>query len=251
MLKEAKNYFWPLIDLALLVAIVFGTWCIVYFARRYAASLPITRTISISAEGKTTVSPDIAKLAFAVVSEGKNPEDVQEDNTRKMNAAIEFVKGQGVEAKDIKTSGYNLSPRYEYDEKKRTSFISGYTLTQTITIQLRDFEKISPILGALPGIGVNQIHGVNFEIEDPEKYLAEAREEAFTRAYAKAWKMAQQNGVKLGRIVTFSEGSQGPIYPMRFEAMALKADMGGAPAPAIEPGSEEVRVNVTVTYELK
>lgn len=250
MPKEAKNYFWILIDAALIVAIVFGTWCAVYYVGRYAASLPITRTISVSAEGKIIAASDVAKLSFAVVSEGKDPEAIQVDNARKMNAAIEFVKTQGIDAKDIKTSGYNLSPRYEYDEKKRTTFISGYTLTQTVTIQVRDFEKISPILGALPGIGINQIQGVNFEIDDPEKYLAMAREEAFTRAYAKAAAMAKQNGVRLGRVITFSEGLQGPIYPRYFEAAALKADVG-APAPTIEPGSEEVRVNVTVTYELK
>ena len=251
MLKEAKSYFWILIDVALVVVIVFGTWCAVYYVGRYTASLPITRTISVSAEGKTVAEPDIAKLSFAVVSEGKDSEVIQADNARKMNAAIEFVKAQGVEAKDIKTSSYNLSPRYEYDDKKRTTFISGYTLTQTVTVQLRDFEKVSPILGALPGFGINQIHGVNFEIEDPEKYLAMAREEAFYRAYAKAAAMAKQNSVRLGRVVTFSEGSQGgPIYLRSYEAAAMKADIG-APAPMIEPGSEEVRVNVTVTYELQ
>lgn len=250
MFKEAKNYFWILIDAALIVAIVFGTWCVVYVVGRYTASLPVARTISISAEGKTIAASDVAKLSFAVVSEGKDPEVIQADNARKMNAAIEFVKAQGIDAKDIKTSDYNLSPRYEYDEKKRTTFISGYTFTQTVTVQLRDFEKISPILGTLPGIGINQIQGVNFEIEDQEKYLAMAREEAFSRASAKAAAMAKQNGVRLGRVVTFSEGSQGPIYPRYFEAAAMKADVG-APAPMIEPGSEEVRVNVTVTYELK
>lgn len=250
MIKEAKNYFWVLIDAALIVAIVLGTWCAIYYVGRYTASLPITRTISVSSEGKVIATSDVAKLSFAVVSEGKDTEVVQADNARKMNAAIEFVKAQEIDAKDIKTSGYNLSPRYEYDEKKRTTFISGYTLTQTVTIQVRDFLKVSPILGALPGLGINQIQGVNFEIEDPEKYLADAREEAFSRAYAKAAAMAKQNGVRLGRVVTFSEGSQGPIYSRYFEAAAMKADIG-APAPTIEPGSEEVRVNVTVTYELK
>lgn len=250
MLKDAKNYFWVLIDAALLVAIVFGTWCAIYYVGRYTASLPITRTVSVSAEGKTIAAPDTAKISFAVVSEGKSPETIQTDNTRKMNAVIEFVKAQGIEAKDIKTSGYNLSPRYEYDEKKRTTFISGYALTQTVTIQVRNLEKVSPILGQLPSLGINEIQNVNFEVEDPEQYLAMAREEAFSRAYTKAAAMAKQNGVRLGRVVTFSEGSQGPIYPRYFEAAAMKADVG-VPAPTIEPGSEEVRVNVTVTYELK
>ncbi len=250
MMKEAKNYFWVLIDVMLLMVIVFGTWCVIWLAGRYADSLPVARTITVAGEGKTVAASDIAKLSFAVVSEGKEPEKIQAENTEKMNAAIDAVKSQGVEPKDIKTSGYNLSPRYEYDEKKRTSYISGYTLTQTVAVQLRDFAKISPILGQLPSLGINQIQGVNFEIEDPEQYLAIAREEAFNRAYAKAGIMAKQTGVRLGKVVTFSEGSQGgPIYLRSYEAAAMKADI--APAPTIEPGSEEVRASVSVTYELR
>lgn len=250
MLKEAKNYFWVLIDAALLVAIVFGTWCAIYYVGRYTASLPITRTITVSAEGKARVVPDLARVSFAVVSEGKTAEAAQEENSGKMNAAIDYVKSQGIEAKDIKTSGYNLSPRYEYDEKKRKSFISGYTLTQTATVELRDIEKARTIVGYLPSLGINQINSIDFQVENTEVFQNLAREEAFVKAGVKAVAMAKQNGVRLGRVVTFSEGSQGPIYPRYFEAAAMKADVG-TPAPMIEPGSEEVRVNVSVTYELR
>src|SRR4030042_2540396 len=101
-------------------------------AKKYTNSLMPARTVSVSAEGKVTVSPDIAKLSFSVVSEGKNPETLAESNNKKMNAAIDFVKSKGIEEKDVKTTDYNLSPRYAYDEDTRRSFISGYTLTQTV-----------------------------------------------------------------------------------------------------------------------
>jgi len=253
MPKEEKlnNLFWKLVNAALAVAVLMGLSGMVALYR-YQKSLYPARTVVVSAEGKTTVTPDIATLSFSVVSEGKDPGKLSVDNTEKMNAAIAFMKERGVEEKDIKTAGYNLSPRYEYDEDRRSSFISGYILTQTVVVKVRDFSKIGTMLGALPGLGVNQVGSLSFDIEDQDAYLNVAREEAFDKAHAKAKTMAKQNGTRIKRVVTFSE-SQGGYYPRAvFESYGKGgADIAAAPAPSIEPGSQEVTVNVTVVYEIR
>ncbi len=245
-----KKYLQISIISVLVVASLLGLYGI-WYLKLSANSLPANRTITVSAEGKSTISPDLARLSFAVISEGKDPEILQSDNAKKMSASIDFVKSEGIDAKDIQTTNYNLQPRYEYDEKKRTSFISGYTLSQTVNVKIRDFTKISPILGKLPSLGINQINGVNFEVENPDKYLNVAREEAFQKAFAKAAAMARQNKVKIGRVITFSEGYGGGIYyPRAMEAVAYGKG-GGDIVPPIEPGSEDISVNVSVTYELR
>ena len=91
------------------------------------------------------VSPDVATLSFSVVSEGADPEKLQNDNTDKINKALDFVKSEGVESKDIKTAGYNLSPRYKYDQKTGRSSIDGYTLPQTVIVKIRDLSKVGPL----------------------------------------------------------------------------------------------------------
>jgi uncharacterized protein YggE len=247
-----KKYIYFMGSVALVVASLLGLKAMWYLYRS-AATLPVNRSIIVSAEGRATVAPDLARLSFAVISEGEDPEKLQVDNSKKMNASIDFIKAQGIDPKDIQTANYNLQPRYEYDEKKRKSFISGYTLSQTVNVRIRDFDKISPILAKLPSLGINQINGVNFEVEDPDKYLNSAREEAFKRAYEKAAAMAKQNKARLGRVVTFSEGfGGGPVpYPRFLEAAAYgKGGLDMAPPP-IEPGSEEISVTVSVTYELR
>lgn len=248
-MKNAKNIFWLLIDAVLVVVILLGFYTFKALDK-YGASLPITRTITISADGKTTVVPDIAKVTFSVVSEGADPEKLQVENTKKMVAALDFIKGEGIDPKDIKTAAYNLSPKYEYDEKKRKSFISGYTSTQSVTVKIRDFTKVSPILGRLPGLGVNQIQNVNFEVDDTDKFLNVAREEAFNKAFAKAAAMAGQNKVRLGRVVNFSESS-GNYFPRAYAMESLGKGGADYAAPQLEPGSEELTVNVSVTYELR
>lgn len=248
-MKNAKNIFWLLLDAVLVVSFFLGIFAFMALDR-YSASLPITRTITVSADAKSTVVPDIAKISFSVVSEGSDPAQLQDENTKKMVAAIDFIKNQGVDSKDIKTDVYNLSPRYEYDGKKRKSFIAGYTSTQSLIVTVHDFSKISSILSKLPSLGVNQIQSVIFSVEDHDKFISSAREEAFKKAFVKAESMARQNGVSLGRVVNFSENS-GNSYPRFLGSESFKGVAVDSIAPQIEPGSEELSISVSVTYELR
>src|SRR3989338_7909114 len=231
-----------------IAAVVLGS----NLALEWSDSLYPSRTIMVSGEGRATVTPDIAKLSFSVVSEGPDPTMLQSDNSEKMNAAIDFVKGKGIKAKDIKTTNYNLSPRYEYDESRRQSFITGYTLTQTVSVKVRNLGGVAKILGGLSGLGVNNIGSVSFEVDEPDKYLDEARVEAFNKASKKASEMASLNGVRIKRVVNFGEYQSGPIYP--YGSFDLAGKGGGeamSSVPSIEPGTEEITIQVSITYEIE
>ena len=219
--------------------------------RNWSASLLPIRTIIVTGEGETVLVPNIAGVSFSVVSEGKDVVALQNDNNTKINNAINFVKNLGVAADDVKTTGYNLSPKYEYDEKKRRSYIDGYNLTQTVVLKIRDLNKVAEILGGLPGLGINQINGPNFSVDDLNKNLKEARAAAFKDAYEKANELAALNGVRLGRVVTFNEQQGGYPGPVFLEKAVFGMGGDGPMPPMIEKGSEEVNVRVTVTYEIK
>jgi len=217
--------------------------------KKYVDSLYLSRTINVSAEGKVEVSPDMANISFSVVTEGTDTQKIYADNTSKMNSAIEFVKSKGIEEKDIKTTQYNLSPKYEYDEETRKSFISGYTLTQTVSVKVRELAKVAEVIEGLSPLGINQIGNISFTVEDQEQYLAEARNEAFAKAKAKAETMAAVNGVKLGRVMNFSE-YQASYYGYKGEALGLGGGDAVLPAPQIQPGTQEVTIQVNITYAL-
>ena len=243
-------------NMAIAVFVIFLISVITYSllwgpAKKFGDSLFPTRTFSVSAEGKITVSPDIAKISFSVVSEGVNPKTIADENNKKMNVAIDFIKSQGIDEKDIKTTQYNLSPRYEYDEKTKKTFISGYTLTQNVLIKIRDLSKVAEVLGGLPDLGINQIGAISFEIDEPEKFLAEARNKAFDKADIKAKEMAEKNNIKIGKVINFSEyQNYAPVY-RGLEAMGKGRADAFPMLPQIQPGTEEVTVNVSVTYEIK
>jgi uncharacterized protein YggE len=251
-LNKAKTYFWILLDLFVAVAIINLMFFVMPAIKKYGNSLAPTRTMSVSAEGKTTVTPDLAQASFSVVSRGKNPTDLADMNNQKMSAVINFLKSEGLADKDIKTTAYNLSPDYQYEPKTGRSTITGYTLTQTVSVKMRDFKKVPEIIGGLTPLGINEIGGINFSVEDPEKFLVTARADAFGKAQAKAAEMAAGNGVRLGRIVNIMESQGTPPTPY-YQAESRAGTMA-APAvavPTIEPGSEELTDQVFLTYELE
>lgn len=252
-METSKSWFWVILN-----AVLIGVFALAVLSAKamidYSYSLQPAQTISVSADSKVSIVPDLATISFSVIAEGSDTVKLQTDNNTKINDAIAYLKTQGVEAKDIKTSGYNLNPKYVYNPKTGQNYIDGYTMTQSVTVKIRDFAKISPILGALPSKGINGLNGPDFSVEDKDKYLNQAREEAFAKAKAKARAMAGYAGAHLGRVITFSENGGGyPIY--YYDRAETASGKGGAPmaapAPTIEPGSQDLTLTVNVTYEIR
>ena len=221
----------------------------------YTSSLTAARTMSVSVSDKVTAIPDIAQFTFSVVTEGQSIPQITNDNNSKVNQAIAMLKGKGVDGKDIETSEFNLYPVYTQPTRISTGdfipTIAKYSLTQTVSVKIRDFSKISDILGSLPGIGINKIGNISFSIDDPEVYLAQARQKAFQKAHDKAVAMAQQNGVAVGRVVSISDYPQYSYPTYKSTALGMGGVAAPSVAPDIQPGSQDISVNVTVVYEIK
>ena len=218
--------------------------------RAEVTSQPYARTISVSGEGKISAKPDIANVSLAVVAKGSTVKQVTNDGNVKMNQVLAAVKNLGVDAKDITTSQYNLYPDYNYLTNGGNKII-GYNLTQEITVKVRDLTKVDEILDGGTKAGANQVGSLTFDIDDTGAVKKQAREKAFAAAREKAQEMAAAAGVKLGRVVTFSEDAAPVAYPMMNFAMEAKSSDAAGGAPSVEPGSKELSISVSVTYEIE
>ncbi|MBI2624142.1 SIMPL domain-containing protein [Candidatus Parcubacteria bacterium] len=218
------------------------------------------RTISVEAQGKTNARPDTARITFSVVTEGKTVAGVILENSEKMNAVVALLKSSGVADKDIATTNYNLYPKYSQViarpgepvnpfEQVRTSEIAGYTLTVEVAVKVRDIAKLGDFIEGAAQRGANQTGGISFFVDDPEPFQQTARAEAFQKVRQKAAVMASQAGVRLGRILNISE--YGYVPPIVSPAYLERGIGGGGRAPTIEPGSQEIAVSITVTYEIR
>lgn len=250
METKIKNY----LGIAIIGTLIAGTYGILSFVRSYEA-VTETSSFSTSAEGKTVAIPDIAQFSFSVITQGgMNLQEIQSENTNKANAAIAFVKSEGINLKDIITQGYNVEPRYQYfDCSGRQSSvcppyeIAGYTITQSVLVKVRDFEKIGDLLSGVVQNGANTVSQLSFTVEDPADLENQAREKAIIKAKEKAKSIAKAGGFRLGKLLSINEGS---YYPIRMFSTAESKDEA-TPTPTIEPGSYDITINVTLTYEIK
>lgn len=206
-------------------------------------------SISVSGTGEVYAKPDLGMVSFSVVSDGATVEAALKDNTSKMNAVIAATKGQGVDDEDLKTTGFNVSPRYNYEEKTGNRTLVGYEVNQQLQVKIRNLDKAGAILSAATAAGANDIGGLQFTIDDEEEVKNQARTEAINDAKAKAKELASQLGVKLGKISGFNENGMYPVYE---NTKAMSAISSVAPAaPDIQTGQNRITSNVTIVYELE
>jgi len=207
------------------------------------------RTISFSAEGRATATPDIAITSIGMIAEGKTVQEAQTQNTEVMNKLIVGLQKIGIAKEDIRTQNYNVSPQYNYSDEGRE--LTGYEVNQSVSVKIRNLEHANAVFALATDVGANTVGGLDFSIDDREVYVAVARADAMEKLAKKARIVAQSIGVRLGDIVTYNEYENGGM-PMYDRAYAVDAyGMGGSMAPAIEPGSSDVVLTVNVTFEIK
>jgi uncharacterized protein YggE len=254
---ENKNPVQGVLSVFLLVTTVLLVYSVFWGPLSDLGNQYPTRTVNVSASGKATVRPDVALVSFSVVNEGTSTQAITDENNQRVNRVISYLKEQGIAEEDIKTTGYSLQPVYTQPTMYSSGFapsIARYSLTQTVQAKVRDFSKVSAIMGEVVSMGVNRLNNISFIVDDQEKYLAEARAEAFKKAAEKAEIMAEQSGIKLGKVVSVNEYGGPQPYPY-YDKVSAVAGMGGAEqriaAPDIQPGTSELEVQVNIVYEIK
>lgn len=206
-------------------------------------------TITIDGEGKVSGTPTLAEVSLGLYSEGQDVPKVQNDNNAKVNALIDAMKELGIAEADLQTNQYSISPKYDYTDGLQR--VVGYTVSQSVSVKVRDLSRVGTVLSRAGQLGANQVNGLTFTIDDPSDLQQQARKEAIDDARAKAKELADAMGVRLVKVVTFSEssGTPGP-YPLAYSAFEDK--VASAPVvPDVQPGELDVVSHVSVTFEIR
>lgn len=197
--------------------------------------------ISVVGRGSVLARPDTAYVSLGFQAENTSAKQAQAEAASKMNSVIEAVRAQGIAQADIQTSNYSI-----WRDPQRNVFTASYELR----VIIRQIDKSSGLLDAVVSAGANSVSGISFGIEDTSALEKQAREKAMSEAAANAAELARLAGVKLGSVVSISENAALP--PMPYAVMGREM---GAPAAAdasmpIEPGRNEITVNIQVTYAI-
>ena len=215
----------------------------------------IVNTITVSGTGDVVVKPDIATVSFGVSAENIDVSKAQTDSATKMNDIISFLKKDGVDEKDIKTADYSIYPRYDYTQTSQVypyngkQVLAAYVVSQTVEVKIRDISKAGDILSGIGGLGVTNVSGLTFTVDNDQVVKDQARDLAIKDAQAQAKVLANSLGIKLVKITSFSENGN---YPVMY-ALDKAVSMGGASsvAPQIPTGENKITSNVSITYEIK
>jgi uncharacterized protein YggE len=226
------------------------------------ASAPATDTITVSGDGQATLAPDVARVSFTVQNTDATVADAQAATTKQANDAIAYLKDQHIADKDVRTLSYNISPQYSYPNPCQPGMlcpaysgaakITGYQVSETVQVTVRDLTAVGTLLGGLGKLQVQNVNGPDFALDDPTAGYDAARADAIAKAKSQATALAQELGVRLGKIVNFSESSNGGYYPMMYsKAMGASADSVSAPSPTVPTGENTYNASVSVTYEIR
>lgn len=205
-------------------------------------------TFNVTGEGTASVKPDIAVVNAGVIARGDTVKSAQDQLNSAINKVSEAIKKAGVEAKDIQTSNYNINP--EYDFRGGPQRITGYTASTNLVIKVRNIDMVNQVIDEATANGANQIGGISFDVDDKSKVEDEARKKAVESAKKKAESAANIAGFRLGRMINYSESFNGGPRPIPF-AVGMAESAIKAQDTVVEPGSSEIKVVVTLSYEIR
>lgn len=201
----------------------------------------------VTGEGKVSAPPDIAMVTVGIQANGTTVKAAQDQINATINKISAAIKELGIEAKDIQTQNYNINP--DYDFTSGTQRIRGYTANTNLSIKVRQIDNANSVIDAATANGANQVGGISFDIDDKTKLENEAREKAVVDAKSKAENAAKIAGFRLGRIVNYSENFGG--FPDPFPLRTTMQEVTDSASTLIEPGSSEITVNVTLSFEIQ
>ena len=224
-----------------------------------APTIQQKKVITVSGYGTVDTTPDEAVLRLSVVTQAEDVKDASDENAVKMDAVLAALHELGISEDDAVTSGYRVRPKYNWRDDEES--LIGFQVRNSLTVTVRDIEKVGDVIGAALGSGANEIDDVTFTVSDERQ--TELRDEAIAdaarRASADAASAAKAMSVTImGPIEISTTGSQFSPYRMYMdydisdegaipEMTAAPMKMGAGPQ--IQPGDVTVSAQVTVVYE--
>ncbi len=201
-------------------------------------------TIIVQGEGVVKQAPDIAYISIGVQTKNAKVEAAQSENAKKFNNVVKEIEKQGIQKKDIQTVDYSVNPNYNDNGK-----ITGYTVTNTVSVTIRDISKIGKIIDAVTDQDANVINGIRFSIDNKSKAYNEALKLAISDAKTKANTIGDSIGnvsIQLTSVKEQQPNSDVVYYGAENAKMAADSV-----ATSISGGELEVKANVTVVYKIK
>jgi hypothetical protein len=194
-------------------------------------------TVTTTGHGVVTVVPDEASVSAGVHTQAASAAAALAQNAQLMNAVVAALKAAG--GSDLQTQQVSLYPQTN-DQNQVTAYVADNSVSAKTKI-----ARVGALIDAAVGAGANTVNGPTLDVSDRDARYRDALGKAVEDARAKAAALARAGGFGVGQVSSVTEqaasGAPVPVY----EAAAAKSS-----ATPIEPGTQDVTADVTVTFRI-
>ena len=203
--------------------------------------------LSIDGSGKSTASPDQAFISLGVITQAPEAQDAQSQNSAIANAIQASLSEIGIPEKCIQTRNYSFQILYSH-ERGHQDEITGYTVNNTVTVEVNDVSLVGKVIDAALSNGANRVSSLTFNIRDTKQLRKEALSNAIKDAREKADIIASGLGKSIVGVQNVSESS-GNIQPRVYGNMMLARSAAMDTTP-IEAGTIDLSASVHIDFIL-
>lgn len=227
----------------------------------HAQSIPVPQNPTVSNQGISVVGtgivlaePDVARVSLGVDVINQSLTTAQSQAAQQMDAVIQKVQADGIPDADVHTTGYSISPRYDY-QNGQSPVLRGYEVQNQVDVRSTNVAQLGTLIDDAVGDGATRVNSIMFESSDPSALKQKARDAAMQNATSAATQLAGDAGVSLGRAILVSESDTNAVTPQQAQpapaaAPAAASDARAATTP-IQPGQLQVTATVQVVWAIQ
>jgi uncharacterized protein len=208
-------------------------------------------TIYVGADGKFEAAPDTAVITFGISAQENTSRDAYARAAQASQQIRDLLSKNGIDPKSAEIGYFSLQPVYDYKNPKRK--LIAYRGNSTVTLKLKDFTKVAPILQGLADLDVTDNQQVSYVLDNIDEGKVKASQDALQRAKQQAAAVATTGGRSLGEMVYVSVDTFEPPRPMPMAFAKLSAGAMAPEAPTEEFSAQKITVtaHVNALFALK
>lgn len=212
-----------------------------YYAQLpHQASIP-PRVITVTGTGQVKAKPSAMQLQIEVQTQGQNVQEPQQKNAATMKQVIQSITALGIPSEQIQTAAYTITPLYHFEDGQQ--IFTGYEVTNAITVNVSDPERVGFIIDTAVENGANRISNIQFKVDRADAYYQQALSLALHNAQAKAKTIAETMHLPLQLLPTEIVEEQ-VNTPILYRSMAVSSDMT-----PVEQGQIDINASVRVNFQ--
>jgi uncharacterized protein len=194
-------------------------------------------TVTTTGHGVITVAPDEATVSAGVHTQAASAAGALSENAKLMNSVVVALKAAG--GTELQTQQVSLYPQTN-DQNQVTAYVADNSVSAKSKI-----AGAGALIDAAVAAGANTVNGPSLDVSDRDARYRDALGKAVEDARAKAQALAKAGGFGVGQVSSVTEQSAGAPTPVFEGAAVAKSD-----ATPIEPGTQDVTADVTVTFRI-